>query len=253
MASHDTDVNDGLEHLERQFDAAMFEIYERAGDEVGYWATRYLQMLRARGGLETARHLLRARATSDGYARLRDAGRLDLTVEACVLRPEFGLLFGAEEVGLARSRLAFYERVMEADARGTAPPDPELMRLLAEAANAPPDRRVDYRDRIAAFGLGAIRAVEAWVADGNSPGFACGVLESIGRSGEPDAAASALRRLRAAHPDWASVIDSAISRLAAAHRPAPRAATRLPAGDVYVATGAPPQALGPCGIRNRDD
>ena len=52
--------------LERRFDAAMMEIDERAGREVGYWASRYLQMLRRRGGLDTARHLLHARVTSDG-------------------------------------------------------------------------------------------------------------------------------------------------------------------------------------------
>jgi hypothetical protein len=61
--------------LERRFDAAMMEIYERAGRELGYWAGRYVQMLRRRGGLETARYLLAAKTTSDGYARLQEAGR----------------------------------------------------------------------------------------------------------------------------------------------------------------------------------
>lgn len=105
------------DEVERRFDAAMFEIYERAGAELGYWATRYLHMLRRRGGLETARQLLAARTTSDGYARLREERRLDLTVEAHVLRPEFRSLFTARELERAGSRLAFYERAIETEQR----------------------------------------------------------------------------------------------------------------------------------------
>ena len=86
----------------------MMEIYERAGREIGYWASYYLRMLRDLRGLATARHLLHSKATSEGYARLRDAGRLDLTVEASVMRPEFEPLFTAEELNLAHDRLARY-------------------------------------------------------------------------------------------------------------------------------------------------
>ena len=84
--------------LEQRFNAAMLEIYERAGTELGYWATRYLQLLRRRGGLEAARYLLRQKATSDGYQALREVGRLDLTVESLVLTPEFAALFTSEEL-----------------------------------------------------------------------------------------------------------------------------------------------------------
>lgn len=250
MARGNPDVK--VEDLERRFDAAMMEIYERAGRELGYWATRYLQLVRARGGLGAARHLLHARATSDGYARLRDEGRLDLTVEAYVLRPEFAPLFTAEEIGLARHRLSFYQRAMEADEKASGPPDPELVRLLTAAAGAPPDRRVDYRDPVADFGRAAIPAVEAWVADGRSPGFACGVLEAIGRRGDEEAAITALRRLRSAHSEWSSVIEPAILRLQAAQRSSLVASAQPSSADVYMATGTPPPAYGSCGIRNRD-
>lgn len=177
MDGGDGDRDAELEVLERRFDAAMMEIYERAGGEVGYWATRYLQMLRARGGLGTARRLLNARATSDGYARLRDAGRLDLTVEAYALRPEFEALFTAEELNLARDRLEYFGRPVEAsDSTSRQEPtpatDPEWDRLLEEAAKAPADHRIDYRDQVAAFGVAAIQAMERWAENGRSPGAA---------------------------------------------------------------------------------
>src|SRR3954467_1272099 len=104
-----TEMPESGSDLERQFEAGMFEIYERAGHEVGYWATRYLQMLRRRGGLATARHLLHPPVESAGYAALREAGRLDLTVEALVLKPEFEPLFTADELASARRRLRHYE------------------------------------------------------------------------------------------------------------------------------------------------
>ncbi|MCP3013138.1 DUF262 domain-containing protein [Nocardiopsis dassonvillei] len=87
------------------FGRAMVEGYERAKVEAGYTASFFLGMLAELGPLETARKLLNAPAVSDGFSNLWDRGRLDLTVEALVLRPEFSPLFTEEELGRARSRL----------------------------------------------------------------------------------------------------------------------------------------------------
>lgn len=194
-----------------RFDQAMFEIYERAGREVNYWATRYLQLVRRRGGLDAARYLLGQRLTSDGYARLRDAGRLDLTVEALVLQPEFESLFSPEELARARSRLLQY-RAMPL-ARDLEPPA-ELLALVEKAAAAPATTRIDRRDRIASFGPSAIIAMQRWVDAGHSPGFAVAVIETVGRSPEDtQRAIGALRGLRSKVPIWLDVINPAIERL----------------------------------------
>ena len=199
--------------LEKLFEAAMYEIYDRAGHEIGYWATRYLQMLRRRGGLDTAHYLLSQKATSGGYRALRDAGRLDLTVEAYVLRPEFQPLFSARELDHARERLAFYDRLVE-EARPAEPVDPELAKLLSAAQSAPAARRVAlYRDRVAAFGARAVPWIEDWVAEGGSVGFACVTIELIGTNGSREEAIRSLGRLQAGHQDWSTVIQSSIARL----------------------------------------
>jgi len=44
--------------------------------------------------------------TSPGFRRLQEAGRLDLSIEALVLRPEHSALFTREERDAARRRLA---------------------------------------------------------------------------------------------------------------------------------------------------
>lgn len=206
-------TSDDAANLERRFDAAMMEIYERAAAEIGYRPTRYLQMLRRRGGLETAHRLLGAKLTSDGYARLREEGRLDLTVEAYAMRAEFQPLFSLQELAAARSRLGYYEQLSEQARSIGGPTDPRLLQLLDSAAAATPAERIKYRDPVAAFGPAAIPAVEAWAAEGGSIGFASAVLEAIGRRGEPTRAVRALSRLKAAHQEWASIIAGAIARI----------------------------------------
>ena len=199
--------------LEQEWDAAMEESYQRAGDEVGYWAGRFRQMLARRGGLGTARQILRTKVTSDGYARLRQAGRLDLTVEAYVVRPEFAPLFTDAELEQARIRVAFYDRVAEVEALAAQPVPTELTHLLADAGTAAPDRRHEFRDRVAVFGPSAIPVLEAWVAEGNSPAFAYKVLEAMGLHGDPILASDALRRLRVSHPELSDLIDLALVNL----------------------------------------
>jgi hypothetical protein len=89
-----------------RFDAAMLEVYDAAMREVRYPARRFLDMTRRRGGLDAARHLLAKPGVSDGFRKLAAAGKLELTMEYQVLRPEFVELFSEEEQGIARERLA---------------------------------------------------------------------------------------------------------------------------------------------------
>jgi len=89
----------------------MTDIYRRAKDDAGYNATRFLQMLAEHGGLETSRILLHAPAVSDGYTELWKRHRLDLTVEALVLKPQWKELFTDEERDIALKRLASFDYV----------------------------------------------------------------------------------------------------------------------------------------------
>lgn len=84
---------------------ALLDVARRAKSEAGYNPTLFIQMLSERGGLGTARSLLAAPGTSDGFAALWERGRLDLTVEAVVLQPEFRDLFSRQELDVARRRL----------------------------------------------------------------------------------------------------------------------------------------------------
>jgi len=96
--------------LEQEFDAAMREIYRRAYTELGYNGTVFFQMLESEGGVETARSLLHTRAVSEGYTKLWEHHRLDLTLEAVIFHnPRFHSLFSPEEIGIATRRLISHE------------------------------------------------------------------------------------------------------------------------------------------------
>ena len=91
---------------ERQaLDEALRDVYTRALREAGYNATVYLRMLTEHGPLGTAQRLLASPTVSAGFTALWEKKRLDLTVEAVVLRAEFQQFFTDEELETARERL----------------------------------------------------------------------------------------------------------------------------------------------------
>lgn len=93
--------------IKDQFHQAMIGIYKDA-DKIGYKATLFIHMVNTNGGVETAHQLL-AKDTTDGFTRLWEKKRLDLSVEALVLRPQFAALFDETEREQARKKLAEYK------------------------------------------------------------------------------------------------------------------------------------------------
>ena len=90
---------------EAMFHNEMMRIYDRAKRECGYNATRFLQMVTENGGLNAAKSLLRTNAVSDGLVELWKNKRLDLTMEALILRSPWRSLFTNEELATGETRL----------------------------------------------------------------------------------------------------------------------------------------------------
>jgi hypothetical protein len=98
----------------------------------------------------------------------------------------------------------------------------ELTALLAEARSAPPDRRIESRDQIAAHGALAIEGVRPWLSDEVLAAFAVRVIEQVGVNGEPELATEVLRSARKKVP--AGVTDDvewALARVKATANPRP--------------------------------
>ena len=83
----------------------MKDVYVRAKSEANYTARYFVGMLSGYGGLGTASGCSRSTEVSSGFAALYERDRLDLTVEALVVKPEFASLFTDEEIDIARQRL----------------------------------------------------------------------------------------------------------------------------------------------------
>jgi hypothetical protein len=94
-----------LKRINRFHDAMLKDVYLRAKREVGYNAKAFLSMTVDRGGWQTAKQLLATPVPSAGYLALAQRGRLDLTVETLVLKPEWRALFTQVELDVARQRL----------------------------------------------------------------------------------------------------------------------------------------------------
>lgn len=94
-----------MNSLEIQFTVELLNAAEIAKKECKYNPSFFIHMLDENGGVETAKKLLRAKKISDGFEKLWELKRLDLTVEAIVLNQKWNSLFTKEELGIARTRL----------------------------------------------------------------------------------------------------------------------------------------------------
>lgn len=99
-----------MKALEAQFHQEMVEIYRRALDECGYQASYFLKLVNETGGLQAARSLITSAKPSDGFTKLWERNRLDLTVESLVLRAPWCELFSPQELDRARKRLNAYSK-----------------------------------------------------------------------------------------------------------------------------------------------
>lgn len=90
--------------LQTEFHQEMLRIYAEAS-VFGYRPTYFLRMVNEQGGLTAARKLLRDGTVSDGFVRLWQEGRLDISVEAVVLDPQWRGMFTSDELAVAQMRL----------------------------------------------------------------------------------------------------------------------------------------------------
>jgi hypothetical protein len=94
-----------MNNTEEAFHQAMLDSYHQLAN-LGYRATYFLRMVQELGGAQAVRQLINQDDISEGFTRLWEMGRLDLSAEAFVLRPEYRELFTDKERQRARQRLA---------------------------------------------------------------------------------------------------------------------------------------------------
>lgn len=96
-----------MKELENRFHRDMINTYLLA-KKLKYTASYFWQMVCDKGGYQTAKHLIHTNSPSEGFTKLWALGRLDLSVEAQVLKPEYTTLFTDEERQICADRLEQY-------------------------------------------------------------------------------------------------------------------------------------------------
>lgn len=91
--------------LENKFHEDMKNIYFTAKKELKYNASRFFQLVSREGGVRAAKQLISKSGGTYGFEVLWENKRLDLSVEALVLRPVYHELFTTEERETCRNRL----------------------------------------------------------------------------------------------------------------------------------------------------
>lgn len=104
----ESDNKKDMKSLEIEFFKDMKNIYLTAKKECGYNAARFLQMLGEMGGVQTAKRLISKDGGSDGFSKLWELNRLDLSIEALILSESYKDLFTEEEKNICRERLESY-------------------------------------------------------------------------------------------------------------------------------------------------
>ena len=87
---------------------AMLLIYCTAKKECHYTPTRFLELIEDHGAVATAKLLVNDSKSSAGFITLWDIKRLDLTVEALIIKEEWRDLFTPEDLKNAKTKLKQY-------------------------------------------------------------------------------------------------------------------------------------------------
>ena len=98
--------------LEKEFTAFLLDLANRIKEETEdeYDPTLFRRMVANDGGLVAAQMLIHKGQVSDGYTKLWELGRLDLTLEAQILKnKKYYPLFTEEELETCKNRLKDYE------------------------------------------------------------------------------------------------------------------------------------------------
>lgn len=87
-----------MNDLERKFNSDMQNIYNIAKKDLGYISNSFLHLISEKGWLQAAKTLISKNGGTYGFEVLWENNRLDLSIEAHVLKQEHISLFTDEDL-----------------------------------------------------------------------------------------------------------------------------------------------------------
>jgi len=98
-----------MTELEREFHLEMLNIYKEADRQLNYRPTRFLSMVNKYTGVQTAIKLATNPEGAEGFLKLMEHKRPDLTAEFLVLKEKYRSLFSEEVIEKCQERLDSYK------------------------------------------------------------------------------------------------------------------------------------------------
>ncbi len=92
-------------NLENKLRTEFLNAVNICKNQYGYNPTRFLQMLEKYGPVNTAINLVMDPKCHDGFTKMWELRRLDLTVEAIICRSPYNRLFSHEVIEKAKEKL----------------------------------------------------------------------------------------------------------------------------------------------------
>lgn len=102
-----------MNQIELELYKDMINIYKESDLQCNYRPTRFLQMLNEKGALITAKELINKSNATEGFTRLWECKRLDLSLEVLILKDKYKELFTDNERQLCLDRLKEYGYIQE--------------------------------------------------------------------------------------------------------------------------------------------
>jgi hypothetical protein len=93
----------------RAFESATRELIKAISEQV-YRPTYFIQLMASEGAYAAACQVVSSSNLPDGFQRLLQENKPELTIEHLVTRPEWAELFEPEILEAARRRLAMFQR-----------------------------------------------------------------------------------------------------------------------------------------------
>lgn len=93
------------EMIKDRFTMEMVRIYDRCREGSDYVPSYFIRMVMGDGGVETAKSLLSTSEIQEGFIKLWENNRLDLSMEALVIKEPWNKLFTKDELKEAERRL----------------------------------------------------------------------------------------------------------------------------------------------------
>lgn len=94
-----------MRQIELELFNDMVNIYREADVQCDYKQAGFLQNLQVKGAIVTAKEIINASEVTEGFTKLVECNRLDLSVEALIAKDKYKELFTAQERKICLKRL----------------------------------------------------------------------------------------------------------------------------------------------------